>query len=280
MPASIIWCSSSIIQQPVPAEQTYARKAATQFIEKNAGPNRLMAIAEFGGALKVTQNFTEDADRLKQVVAGVKFASVGSASTGIGGGLRGAGSGRMNAAFNDYSIRGVLGALRSMAKGLSEVPGRKTLIFLSGGFPMTQAILTEITATIDACNRANVAIYPIDIRGLVAPGIGAVGELRGFRSLAQMAMLQASPLINTLALQGRGGTSLRWGNIDRRRYVHWRRPIFGQRRRHQQSGLETRNQSGHRNHHGTRNVQPARRIRAAGERSTTLSMAPIMSITR
>lgn len=181
-----------------PAQQVYARDAATKFIQANAGPNRLMAIAEFGGALRLAQNFTDDADRLKQVVAGVKFASVGSAAP-VGGG-----SPRMQAAFNDFSIRGVLGALRNMAKGLADVPGRKTLIFLSGGFPMTQDTLPEVTATIDACNRANVAIYPIDVRGLVAPSIGAVGALFGPHSLAQLAMLQAAPLL-PVAFQGRGG---------------------------------------------------------------------------
>src|SRR5665213_1022444 len=97
-----------------PSQQIYARNAATKFIESNAGPSRLMAIAEFGGALKLTQNFTDDSDRLKQVVAGVKFASVGSASGGIGGGgIAGGGGRRMAAAFGDYSIRGVLGALRN-----------------------------------------------------------------------------------------------------------------------------------------------------------------------
>ena len=79
--------------------------------------------------------------------------------------------------FNDFSIRGVLGALRSMAKGLSEVPGRKTLVFLSGGFPMTEETISEVTATIDACNRANVAIYPIDIRGLSGVAARSIGAL-------------------------------------------------------------------------------------------------------
>jgi VWFA-related protein len=186
-----------------PSSQTYARDAATKFITANAGPNRLMAIAEFGGALKVTQNFTDDADRLKQVVAGVKFASVGSAAAG---GFGGRGAGRAGGAFGDYSIRSVLGALRNMAQGLADVPGRKTLVFLSGGFPMTQETLAEVTATIDSCNRANVAIYPIDIRGLVAPAFGPVGALPGFGSLAQLAMAQTFPILGTLAFQAKGGS--------------------------------------------------------------------------
>ena len=180
-------------------QQTYARDAAMKFIDKNAGPNRLISIVEFGGSLRVTQNFTDDVDRLKKVVSGVKFSSVGTAAGGVSGGPRMPG-------FTNFSTRGVLGALRDMAKGLADVPGRKTLVFLSGGFPMNQEILTEVTATIDACNRANVAIYPIDVRGLVAPAFGPVGSLMGFGSLAQMAMLNASSLVGPMAfLQGRGG---------------------------------------------------------------------------
>ncbi|MDP9172148.1 MAG: VWA domain-containing protein, partial [Acidobacteriota bacterium] len=40
------------------SDQVYARKAATSFIESNAGPNRQMAVVEFGGSLHVSQNFT------------------------------------------------------------------------------------------------------------------------------------------------------------------------------------------------------------------------------
>jgi len=55
-----------------PGDQIRARQAAARFIDNNAGPNRLMAVVNFGGAVQIAQNFTADADRLKQVVSGVK----------------------------------------------------------------------------------------------------------------------------------------------------------------------------------------------------------------
>src|SRR5690349_4319627 len=58
------------------ADQIQARQAAAKFIDANAGPNRLMAIANFGGALQIAQNFTDDIERLKQVVGGAKFSVV------------------------------------------------------------------------------------------------------------------------------------------------------------------------------------------------------------
>jgi VWFA-related protein len=67
-----------------------------------------------------------------------------------------------------------LRALRSLAKSLAAVPGRKILIFLSAGFGITADITPDLTAAIDACNKANVAVYPIDVRGLVAPTKGAL----------------------------------------------------------------------------------------------------------
>src|SRR6266478_5157401 len=39
-------------------EQGQARNAAAKFIETNAGPDRLMAIVNYGGGLQVAQNFT------------------------------------------------------------------------------------------------------------------------------------------------------------------------------------------------------------------------------
>ena len=44
-------------------DQIQARQAAAKFIDANAGPNRLMAVANFGGALQITQNFTDDIER-------------------------------------------------------------------------------------------------------------------------------------------------------------------------------------------------------------------------
>ena len=57
-----------------------------------------------------------------------------------------------------------------MAENLTDIPGRKILILFSAGFPLRNntELMSELTAAIDSCNRSNVAIYPIDVRGLVA----------------------------------------------------------------------------------------------------------------
>ncbi|MGA8617535.1 MAG: VWA domain-containing protein [Candidatus Sulfotelmatobacter sp.] len=153
-------------------DQAQARQAATKFIDANAAPDRLIAIAEFGGSVRITQNFTADAGRLKQVVAGIKgsavspnaqppvmVASLASPSTAP----------YLGNAEADFGVQSVLLALRSLAKSMSTVPGRKTLVMLTSGFLLNPEYQSELTAVIDTCNKSNVAIYPIDVRGLVTP---------------------------------------------------------------------------------------------------------------
>jgi VWFA-related protein len=155
-------------------DQAQARQAAAQFIDANAGPNRLMAIIDFGGTTRIAQNFTADAARLKQVVGGIKASSVNPnapppvevASLGVPTGLP-----PLSNAEADFGVYTVLLALRNLAKSLNSVPGRKTLVFFTAGFPFTPERESELTATIDVCNRSNVAVYPIDVRGLTAPDV-------------------------------------------------------------------------------------------------------------
>src|ERR1039458_7922661 len=150
-------------------DQIQARQAAAQFIDGNTGPNKYIAIANFTGSLRITQDFTNDPERLKAVVSGVKMATVSTTGDGSGMGSAGGGFPNMNSAAADFGVRSVLLALRGLAKNLESVPGRKTVIMLTAGFPLTSEARAELTVTIDACNHANVAVYPLDVRGLGAP---------------------------------------------------------------------------------------------------------------
>jgi len=144
-------------------EQARARQAATKFIESNAGPNRVMAVVNFSGGLQISQNFTEDVERLKAATSGIKIASVSPNEVTTLAGTQ------LSTAAADFGARDMILSLRSLAKNLSSVPGRKILVLLTSGFPVTPEQMSEVTATIDICNRSNVAIYPIDVRGLAPP---------------------------------------------------------------------------------------------------------------
>jgi VWFA-related protein len=153
-------------------DQIQARGAASKFMEANAGPDHLMAVVDFGGTLRVVQNFTANADALRAAISGVKTSYVASNATPDAtgsGSIAAAGFSSISTAETDFGARTMLLAVRSLAKNLRPVPGRKMLVLFSSGFALTPENQSELTATIDACNKANVAIYSLDVRGLVAP---------------------------------------------------------------------------------------------------------------
>jgi VWFA-related protein len=181
------------------AEQMQARQAAAKFIESNAGPDRLMAVVNFTGALQIAQNFTPDIDRLKQVVGGIKTSAVapGPERASLGVPRLGGGAGA-------YGARTMLMALRSMAQNLSDVPGRKSLILFTSGFPLGNEARSEANAAIDSCNKSNVAVYPIDVRGLNAgvPGMGV--DDSGTPGRRGRAVMEFPPAFPGVALRASG----------------------------------------------------------------------------
>src|ERR1700682_193215 len=177
----ILFFDNSTIQLP---DQIQARNAANKFIAANSGPEHLMAVVDFTGRLRITQNFTANPDLLRSAVSGVKNSSVdpNAPSSGPPVTIASMGISSLSSAEADFGARSMLLAVRSLAKNLRSVPGRKMLVLFSGGFALTPENESELTATIDACNKANVAIYALDVRGLVAPGGSArSGSLAGHR---------------------------------------------------------------------------------------------------
>jgi VWFA-related protein len=162
--------------------QAYARQQAVKFVEGTASPNRLMAVVDFGGTLQIAQNFTADGELLKRAVSTVKFSAVNpNAEANVQ--LAAMGAPSLGRAQSDFGANSVLLSMRNVAKSLLGVPGRKTMILFSSGFPLTPERQSELTATIDALNKANIAVYPIDVRGLVAsPGPGMNVTNPGTRS--------------------------------------------------------------------------------------------------
>jgi VWFA-related protein len=85
--------------------------------------------------------------------------------------------------YTTNRILGTLKAIEFIANHLAKTPGRKNLIWVSGGFPLTigmnsfaqirnpqieqRQFTEEITETVRAVNDANMAIYPVDARGLM-----------------------------------------------------------------------------------------------------------------
>ncbi len=164
-------------------EQQQVRQAAARFIESNAGPDRLIAVVNFTNSLQIAQNFTPDIDKLKQVVASIKTSGMapGPQVASLGGGPR-------LGSYGEYGARSMLLALRGMAKNLTDIPGRKSLILFTSGFPLSNEARAEANAAIDTCNKANVAVYPIDARGVSGnlPGMLDDSSMPGRRGRAAL----------------------------------------------------------------------------------------------
>src|SRR6202166_3580520 len=195
----ILFFDNSTMQMP---DQIQARNAANQFIAANANGDHLMSVVDFGGALRIVQNFTANADLLRSAVAGVKSSSVNPhanvpdvqpvpvASTGLSS---------LSNAEADFGARSVLLAVRSLAKNLRTVPGRKMLVLFSGGFALNPENQSELTATIDACNKSNVAIYALDARGLVGGLPGGSVRLNTGDAASEVAKNRADARSNNAA---------------------------------------------------------------------------------
>ncbi|MGD1157757.1 MAG: VWA domain-containing protein [Terriglobia bacterium] len=153
-----------------PSDQGRAREAAGKFVESTASPNRQVAVVDFGGVLRVAQNFTSDGDQLKRAIGGVKFAAVQPNASGQSMQLASLGVPSLGLRQSDFAARSVLLSIRELAKTLRAVPGRKTLILFSSGFALTAERQSELAATIDSLNKANIAVYPVDVRGLATTG--------------------------------------------------------------------------------------------------------------
>ena len=132
-----------------------ARAAARKFIDANAGPDRMMAVADFSSNLRVLQNFTADADLLRAAASG----SAADSSPF---------SGKLESQ-SQFGQRNMLLGVRTLAKNLSGFPGRKMIVLFSAGFPLGPLTMFDAQNTISDCNKANVAVYVFDARAVGHP---------------------------------------------------------------------------------------------------------------
>lgn len=176
-------------------EQSRIQEAALKFLREQMKPADIVAIMSAStGPLKIVQDFTDDKDRLEEVV---KSFQIGAASelAGVAGNggddTTGEDTGTAFNAdeteFNIFNTDKQLATLESAAKMLAPFPEKKALLYFSSGISKSgfdnQA---SLLAAVNAAKRSNVAFYPIDARGLVATapsGDASKGASRATSSL-------------------------------------------------------------------------------------------------
>ncbi len=172
------------------ADRMYARQQIIQYLGAIQPQDRI-GIYVFNGHLRVLHDYTADMSDLQRKIAIAKDKLLNVSQTEEPGALTNSdaifsqmmngpsGSQQERAFFMRNRVLGTLDVLKFIADHLAQVPGRKNLIWMSGGFPLTfgyenQSIFSEnfadeMDATIHALSDANVAVYPIDARGLAPP---------------------------------------------------------------------------------------------------------------
>jgi len=162
-------------------EQLRAQEAAIEYLNKKITPADLVSIMLYTSTIQVKTDFTDDRDVLTGIIRDLPIGETselaGLADTGDDNGEdTGAAFVADETEFNIFNTDQKLAALEKASRMLAALPEKKALIYFSAGVSKTGVDnQAQLDASINAAVKSNVAIYPIDTRGLMAdpPGGGA-----------------------------------------------------------------------------------------------------------
>ena len=158
-----------------------AVRAAVEYVDKQMAAADLVAIATIDTTLKVVSDFTGDREEvtaaLGQFVAvdavGFETPAAETAATDETAAATGEATTSDSAEYDLFNNDARLRALRTLADALAPVEQKKSILYFSGGMTRSGGDnQVELRAATTAAVRANVALYPVDTRGLqaVVPG--------------------------------------------------------------------------------------------------------------
>ncbi|MGD0962419.1 MAG: VWA domain-containing protein [Candidatus Acidiferrales bacterium] len=162
-----------------PDDLIRAHDAAVKFVKQQMTKADLVSVVVFSSNLHVLSDFTNDHDKLNKAIAhllpGVSSQLANPLYAAAQNGEydvqqdTGAAFTADETEFNVFNTDQKLEAVESLANVLGVIPGRKSVIEFTGGITQTgEENRTQLRAATDAANRANVSIYSIDARGLMA----------------------------------------------------------------------------------------------------------------
>ena len=219
-------------------DMSYARAQVMKFARQASAEDQISLYLLTNSKLYILHDFTSDSATLVRVLGGVK-KDANNSDPDVA--AADAANKRMNKALSDafaesnrfYKGRvidraGVTSeAMQDIARRVAAIPGRKNLIWVSSGFPIDIGYGRPIGArgagsristfetlsnTAKALNNANVSVYPVDARGLIAEDVinMANGNNRGMLSGAAPDSRPFTTM-NTIAA-GTGGRAFYNGN--------------------------------------------------------------------
>ena len=154
-------------------DQIRAQENAIKFVKEQMTASDLVQIMVYGNKLNVVEEFTDDREKLladlKALVIGQGSELAGAAATAGAEGDDTGGFTQDDTEFNIFNTDRQLAAIEDAVKMLAAYPEKKAMLYFSSGIPKNGIDnQSQLRATTNAAVRANVSIYSVDSRGLVA----------------------------------------------------------------------------------------------------------------
>jgi VWFA-related protein len=167
-------------------DMAYARKQVAKFLGQ-IQPQDRVALYSLSSKLYILHDFTEDATSLLQALdrdpnredfrVGASEPEASDTGDAILDAAVNASNARIAQFYMNDRVEQTALAIKIIADHLQGLPGRKNLIWVSSAFPIDVlggelpmdhvSYTTQIEDTARSLNNANVAIYPVDARGLI-----------------------------------------------------------------------------------------------------------------
>jgi len=184
-------------------DQAYAKKQVVKFIETQVHPQDRVAIYSLGRDIRILHDFSSDATSLLAALAAYSGRNTPliDASTpltsdnpnpSVAAFLDEAYQREANS-FVESRVHQTIEALTAIANHVGTLPGRKNLIWVSGTFPFSigydniepitsdakEMFANDVETAARALTNANVAVYPVDARGLMTADTGVRSDFPG-----------------------------------------------------------------------------------------------------
>ena len=148
--------------------------AGKKYVQSNMQPADMVALMSLATNLTLDLDFTDDKNRILSKLSSYNSSEAQGFENGTTGSAEGTAetSGAYtpdDTDYNTFSADRKLLALQSVMQAMGRIPQKKSLVYFSNGISQSgvdnQSALRAATA---AAVRANVSIYPVDVRGLSA----------------------------------------------------------------------------------------------------------------
>ena len=177
-------------------DQTWGRRELVKYLAKNIDTSQVLALMIITShGIKIVQGLTGDPVRLLEALKKVSGEMPANQSIDLDT-QASAAAADMNAFVQNGdvlyaqfhqadAIETTLNAFRAIAWSLSGVPGRKALIWATGGFPFVLSSPDVVPGgylsplyehTMQALTEAQISVYPVDVRGLVNQSFGELSK--------------------------------------------------------------------------------------------------------